>query len=45
MGPVSDLAMGMGWSIYLMLGMVALVVGSIVLMIVRSERKRLGRTP
>lgn len=37
---MSDLAAGMGWSIYLMLGMVALVLMGIVILIVRSERKR-----
>ena len=37
---MTDLAAGMGWSIYLMLGMVALVIFGIVFMIVRGERKR-----
>jgi heme exporter protein D len=33
----------MGWSIYLMLGMVALMVLSIVVLIVRSEKQRARR--
>lgn len=37
---MSDLAAGMGWSIYLMLTMVALMVLGIVFLIVRSEKKR-----
>jgi hypothetical protein len=40
---VSDLAAGMGWSIYLMLAMVALMVGAIVVLIVRSEKQRMQR--
>jgi hypothetical protein len=42
---VSDLAAGMGWSIYLMLAMVALMVTGIVLLIVRSEKKRNQTVP
>jgi len=33
----------MGWSIYLMLGMVALMVLTIVVLIVRSEKQRMQR--
>ena len=42
---MSDLAAGMGWSIYLMLAMVALMVTGIVLLIVRSEKKRNQTVP
>ena len=37
---MSDLAAGMGWSIYLMLAMVALMIFGIVFLILRSEKKR-----
>jgi len=40
---VSDLAAGMGWSIYLMLAMVAFVILGIVFLIVRSEKKKQSR--
>jgi len=41
--PMSDLALGMGWSIYLMLAMVAFMVAAIVVLIVRSEKQRMQR--
>ena len=41
---MSDLAAGMGWSIYLMLAMVFLMVGGIVLLILRSESQRKRRS-
>ena len=40
---MSDLAAGMGWSIYLMLAMVGLMVLGIVFLIVQSEKKRKAR--
>ena len=42
---MSDLALGMGWSIYLMLGAVAFMILSIVVLIIRSEKKRAQRIP
>lgn len=41
--PISDLALGMGWSIYLMLAMVGLMVLGIVALILRSEKQRRRR--
>lgn len=36
---MSDLAAGMGWSIYFMLGMIAFIVAAIVVLIVRGDRR------